>query len=266
MAHAYRVGELIMTNRFPVDLHTHTIASDHAYSTLEECIARAGKNGLVMFACTDHGTAIKDSPYRGHFTNMGVIPRICDGGVAVLRGIEANILGDGSIDADASTVSKLDIVLAGFHPNLPPCDDRIMNTGLLKKVIKSGLVDIISHPGIAQYPSDYEAVVRCAKEYGVAIEINSSSSVNTRMGSHENCVKIASLCRDIGATVSLGSDAHISYFMGNFEESERVIEESGLSDDQIINTSPLKVLDFLEGRGHKRIDELREFFSKARQN
>lgn len=251
-----------MSSRFPVDLHTHTIASDHAYSTLEECIARAPKNGLAMFACTDHGMAIKDSPYRGHFTNMGVIPRICDGGVAVLRGIEANIMDDGSLDIDESIASKLDIVLAGFHPNLPHCPDVEANTRRLVRVIKSGLVDVISHPGVAAYPSDYEEVARCAKENGVALEINSSSSINTRPGSHENCVKIAKICKELGNIVSLGSDAHISYFMGHFDESEKVIAEAGLSDSQIINTSPLKVLDFLEGRGHPRIDEMRDFFEK----
>lgn len=251
-----------MSKRFPVDLHTHTIASDHAYSTLEECIARAPRNGLVMFACTDHGMAIKDSPYRGHFTNMGVIPRICDGNVAVLRGIEANIMDDGSLDIDEQVASRLDIVLAGFHPNLPPSDDVKANTRRLLKVIRSGLADVISHPGVAAYPSDYEAVAECARECGVALEINSSSSINTRLGSHGNCVRIARICKDLGNIVSLGSDAHISYFMGNFEESERVIAEAGLPDSQIINTNPLKVLDFLEGRGHLRIAEMRDLFEK----
>ena len=50
--------------------------------------------------------------------------------------------------------------------------------------------------------------------------------------------------------------------MGNFEESERVIAEAGLPDSQIINTNPLKVLDFLEGRGHLRIAEMRDLFEK----
>ena len=160
-----------MSKRFPVDLHTHTIASDHAYSTLEECIARAPRNGLVMFACTDHGMAIKDSPYRGHFTNMGVVPRICDGNVAVLRGIEANIMDDGSLDIDEQVASRLDIVLAGFHPNLPPSDDVKANTRRLLKVIRSGLADVISHPGVAAYPSDYEAVAECARECGVGDQL-----------------------------------------------------------------------------------------------
>ena len=133
-----------MSKRFPVDLHTHTIASDHAYSTLEECIARAPRNGLVMFACTDHGMAIKDSPYRGHFTNMGVIPRICDGNVAVLRGIEANIMDDGSLDIDEQVASRLDIVLAGFHPNLPPSDD-VMRQGV-RGCVGDQLLVLHQHP------------------------------------------------------------------------------------------------------------------------
>ena len=82
------------------------------------------------------------------------------------------------------------------------------------------------------------------------------------MGSHENCVTIGKLVSKIGNTVSLGSDAHIAYFLGCFEESLKVIAESGIREDQIINTSPLKVLNFLESRGHAPITELRNHFSK----
>ena len=243
--------------RFPCDLHTHTIASDHAYSTIEECISRAAKYKLSLFATTDHGPALADAPHVWHFHNLKVIPRVVDN-VCILRGIEANIMADGALDVDAETVRRLDIVLAGFHPCYKPTT-RAEHTRLVISVIESGLVDIISHPGSSRYPLDYEEVLLCAREHGVGIEINSSSDVNTRWGSHDNCVEVARLCKKIGNIITLGTDAHISYFMGNFTESIRVLEEAGVDDEQIINTSPQKVLDFLEGRGHKPIAEMREF-------
>ena len=65
--------------QFFIDLHTHTIASDHAYSTIVECVNYAKNNGIVMFATTDHGPALEDGPHPWHFNNLKVVPRICDG-------------------------------------------------------------------------------------------------------------------------------------------------------------------------------------------
>lgn len=247
--------------KYCVDLHTHTIASDHAYSTIVECVHSAKDNGIKLFATTDHGPLVSDGPHPWHFNNLKVVPRICEG-IGVLRGAEANIDTDGSIDIDDHQVGNLDIVLAGFHPNYNPTNIE-EHTRLYCKLIKSGKVDVISHPGCAKYPCDYEQVLVCAKEHNVAIEINSSSDVNTRFGSHDNCIKIATLAKKIGNTISLGSDAHICYYVGNFESVTEILAKANISDDQILNTSPLKVLDFLESRGHSRISELRDYFKKA---
>ena len=246
--------------QFFVDLHTHTISSDHAYSTIVEYVNQAQKCGIQMFATTDHGPDLEDGPHKWHFNNLKVVPRICDG-IAVLRGIEANILFDGNIDVESYQYKNLDIVLAGFHPNNPPTNPE-NHLHLYKKVMMKGKVDILSHPGSANYPCDYEELLVEAKERNVAIEINSSSDVNTRFGSHDNCIKIAKLAKKIGNTVSLGTDAHISYYLGQFEPALEICKEADIKEDQIINRSPLAVLDFLESRGHAPITEIRDFFSK----
>lgn len=245
--------------RFLVDLHTHTVASDHAYSTINDYVMQADKNGIAMFATTDHGPDLEDAPHPWHFGNLRVIPHIVDK-IAVLRGIEANVRADGSIDLADHYLSRLDIVLAGFHPNLAPSTEE-EHTRLIKKVIESGKVDIITHLGNPQYPIKIREVLECAKANNVAIELNSSSGVNTRKGSHDNCVQVARMAKEIGNTLALGSDAHVCYFLGNFKEAEKVIEEAALSYDQIINTSPIKVLDFLESRGHARIESMHNFFT-----
>lgn len=250
-----------MELKLNIDLHTHTIASDHAYSTIHDYIRQAVEKGYPLFACTDHGPELEDGPHVWHFNNLRVVPRVVEG-VGILRGVEANITADGNIDVEDRILKKLDIVLAGFHPNYHPSTPE-EHTRLMLKVIKSGKVDIIAHPGSAGYPLDYEQVLRCAKENGVAVEINSSSSVNTRMGSHENCVTIGKIATRLGNIISLGTDAHISYFMCNFDESFKVIAESGIRTEQIINTSMTKVLDFLESRGHPRIPELRALAEKV---
>lgn len=245
--------------RFLVDLHTHTVASDHAYSTIADYVRQAQETGLQMFATTDHGPSLPDAPHKWHFGNLRVIPHVVDG-IAILKGVEANITASGDLDLEEYYTSRLDIVLCGFHPNYTPTD-KDTHTELMLSVIKSGKVDIITHPGQPKYPIDFEAVLQCAKEHNVAIEINSSSSINTRYGSHENCVEVAKLAKKIGNTVAIGSDAHVCWFMGRFDEAVSVIEEAGMGYDQVLNTSPARVLDFLESRGHPPIASLRRLFT-----
>lgn len=76
--------------QYPVDTHTHTLASTHAYSTIHDYLAVAKQKGIRLFATTDHGPAMADAPHFWHFVNLRVLPRMVDG-VGILRGIEANI-------------------------------------------------------------------------------------------------------------------------------------------------------------------------------
>ena len=238
---------------FRVDLHSHTVASDHAFSTLAEYASQAAARGLCMFATTDHGPALEDSPHPWHFANLRIVPRVMEG-VAILRGAEANINDDGSIDLEPWALSALDIVLAGFHHIEPR--DAAANTWEFKQAMSSGCVDIITHPGNLRYPIDHEEFLLSARDNGVAVEINGSSSVYSRLNSHDNCVALMRLARKIGNVIALGSDAHIATYLGNFDECKRVMQEAGIGADQILNESPIKVLDFLSGRGHTGLDDL----------
>lgn len=69
---------------YPVDLHMHTVASTHAYSTLHDYIAEAKLKNIKLFAITDHGPDMADAPHYWHFMNMRVWPRLVDG-VGILR-------------------------------------------------------------------------------------------------------------------------------------------------------------------------------------
>lgn len=243
---------------FNIDLHSHTIASTHAYSTIGEYVTAAKAKGIVMFANTDHGPAVPDGAHRWHFGNLKVVPHIFDD-VAVLRGIEANILESGEIDMDVPILKQLDIVLAGLHPNLTPTNSDT-HTKLLIKVIESGLVDVISHPGDVRYQYDELAFLECAKANNVAIEINFSSDVNSRFKSKERCIRIGQMAAKIGNAISIGSDAHICHYLGNFENAIDTLEKSGIKEEQIINTNPKTVLDFLSSRGHSNLQDIRKHF------
>lgn len=248
---------------FFADLHAHTIASTHAYSTVNEYARFAAGEGVRMFAITDHGPALGDAPHPWHFSNQLVIPRMLYG-VAVLRGIEANILESGPyypLDISPEILTEyLDIVLAGFHT---PCQMPLGqegNTRLLIKTIESGLVHIISHPGNPQFPIDIPEVVKAATRCNVALEINNSSFLTSRKGSETNCLAIARAVAEAGGLIALGSDSHHCHSLGDFAEALKVLEAAEFPLERIINTSPERVLDFLEQHG-KDVDGIRGMLS-----
>lgn len=241
---------------YPVDLHMHTVASTHAYSTLHDYIAQAKQVGIKLLAITDHGPDMADAPHYWHFMNMCVWPRIVDG-VAILRGIEANIKNrQGEIDCCGIMLAQMDIIVAGFHePVMPPVDKETHTTALIAAMAQ-GNVDIISHPGNPKYPIDIKRVSDAAAHYSVALEINNSSFMHSRVGSEKNCLAIAQAVKDAGGYLSLGSDSHIAYTLGHFTHCIRVLDEVDFPQDRILNVSPRRLLNFLAQRGKRPIAEL----------
>lgn len=143
---------------YPVDLHMHTVASTHAYSTLHDYIAEAKSKGIKLFAITDHGPDMADAPHYWHFVNMRIWPRLVDG-VGILRGIEANIKNtDGEIDCTGPMLSSLDLIIAGFHEPVFPPQDKAAHTQAMIATMASGNVHIISHPGNPKFEVDIPAI------------------------------------------------------------------------------------------------------------
>ena len=101
--------------KIKADLHCHTVASTHAYSTVIELAEQAKQAGIEVIAITDHSPAIPDAPHIWHFENIKTIPRIING-VKILYGVEANILNlKGELDMPERLLKRLDIVVASIH-------------------------------------------------------------------------------------------------------------------------------------------------------
>ncbi|TCW00056.1 phosphatase [Biostraticola tofi] len=241
---------------YPVDLHMHTVASTHAYSTLHDYIAEARQKGIRLFAITDHGPDMADAPHYWHFMNMRVWPRRVDG-VGILRGIEANIKNiDGDIDCTGPMLNEMDLIIAGFHEPVYPPSDINTHTAAMIAAMAQGQVHIISHPGNPKYPVDIPAIAAAAARYQVALELNNSSFIHSRPGSEPNCRAIVAAVRDAGGWLSLGSDSHIAWSLGNFEHCQRILDQEGFPAERILNASPRRVLDFLQQKGKPAIAEL----------
>lgn len=241
--------------RYPIDLHIHTNVNPHAYSTLEENIRSSQEKGMRVIAITNHGPALQDSPHWWSLVNMRVIPEYV-GDLRVLKGVETNIIDEnGNFDINQRIYDVMDIILCGLHTVEAYGDpsDIIKNTRAVINMIRSQKIDIMVHLGNPQFPLEYELVVQEAVKAGVAIEINNSSLKNSRKGSRPNCKKILELCKKYEAMVSLGTDSHISYDIGEFKEAQLLIEEVGYPVESIINYSMKNLDKFLENRRKKRV-------------
>lgn len=261
--------------RLLADLHTHTIASGHAYSTLTENVQAARERGLELIAVTDHGPAVPQGAHPWHFWNLKVVPSILDG-VRILKGCEANLVPDteNGLDLPDQVLALLDFVSVGFHPTTGYDErDRLRNTEALLRVMSNPLVDQVTHPGNdEEFPIDMGAVVAAAVEHDVIIELNehtfAPASARGASTAREREFAVAAL--EAGAAIALGSDAHYALYVGRFDSALRVAEEVGIPVDRIVNRSGGSVMSHVlakrarphlevggEWRGAERVDDAR---------
>lgn len=216
------------------DMHTHTVASTHAYSTILENTAFARDIGLKAIAMTDHAPRMSDAPHIWHFDNLEVIPRVLND-VIVIRGIESNIIDfDGNIDVSRYTLDKLEWVIASMHgPCIKPGTVE-ENTKAYIEVSKNSDVDVIGHPATNEYVWNYEKGLRYIKEYDKIIELN-ESSITVRKGAMENTARMLKLCKKFEIPVIIDTDAHFCQKIGITPNSFKLIEEIDFPKDLIIN-------------------------------
>lgn len=233
-----------------IDLHCHTIASGHAYSTLKENIDEAKLKGLKYVGVSDHAPNMPGSTHPFYFGNLGVIKEEING-VKVLKGIEANIMNfDGNIDIPSDVVGKLDYVIASFHPPCINPGNIHENTKAVLNVMENKEVKIIGHLDDSRYPVDYEKVVVKAKETNTLLEINNSSlrTNSFRVGAIGNAKVLLNLCKKHDVKVILGSDAHIYYQVGNFENCTKILEEVNFPGNLVVNFNEEYIKEYFFGK------------------
>lgn len=219
------------------DLHTHTIASVHAYATALEMIHEAACIGLHAFAITDHGQSMHGVPHPYYFMNLGAIPRVYEG-VRVIKGIEANIVDSkGTLDADDSILSALEFCVASLH--MPTYKDEVSVDACTEAYLNMALnpyVNMIAHSGSPYFKYDYNKVIKEFAHRGKVIEIN-NASIKHKPEFYPNCVEIAKLCMKYGCRVSVDTDAHFVTQLGRADEALSMLSEINFPEELIINSS-----------------------------
>lgn len=223
-----------------LDMHTHTVASGHAFSTLQEMVRAAAEKGLRILGITEHGPMIPGSCAPIYFKNLHVIPRNMYG-VELMVGAELNILDyEGSLDLDEYYWNLMDIRIAGIHSLCYKSGTIEQNTSAMLGAIRNPYVQIISHPGDGTADLLFEPIVQEAKRTHTLLEINNSSlkPVRHKIKARSNNLEILRLCKKYDVPVILGSDAHISFSIADYSYIYELLDITKFPSELIVNDKP----------------------------
>lgn len=233
--------------KYVLDSHTHTIASGHAYNTINEMARTAADKGLQLLGITEHAPAMVGSCKEIYFQNLKVLPRE-KYGVRLMFGAELNILDiKGSIDLSDWTMQGLDVGIASMHPGCYESVSREANTEAYIKAMDEPHINIIGHPDDGRFPVDALALVQAAKEKHVLLELNNNSlnPKSFRQNAWETDVKILKACKKYQVPIILGSDAHVEEDIAEYRFAERVLESVNFPRELIVNYSIDQYMEFM---------------------
>lgn len=237
-----------MNLNIKLDVHTHTIVSGHAYSTIQEMAQEAARQGLEILGITEHAPGIPGTCNPIYFRNLHVVPRELYG-VRLLLGAELNILDTtGRVDLDVEHYRHLDLRIAGIHALCWEGGTKEQNTQAMISAIRNPWVQIISHPGDGTALLNFEPIVLAAKEAGTLLEINNSSlnPVRGKVAATPNNLEILRLCKKYETPIILGSDAHISFSVADYRYALPLLQETDFPEALVMNDKPAAFLQYLK--------------------
>ncbi len=219
-------------------LHCHTGMSDGANS-IEELALAARNAGFQYLGVTDHSQSATLAGGLDHGLILEQAEAIDDlnerlDGFQVLKGIEVDILVDGSLDFEPDVLAGLDFVIGSIHSRFNMSRDHMTNR--LLTAMDNPYLNIIGHPtgrllmARDPYPLDLDAVFAKAAATGVAIEINADP--------HRLDLdwRLAARARDAGADISIGADAHGVAGLANVTYGIDMARKAWLTAERIPNT------------------------------
>ncbi len=224
------------------DCHTHTEESDGS-APLEEMAATAKSLGREYVVITDHSprlTVARGLTEERLLRQGARIDAFNAGqpGIRVLKGIEVDILDDGSLDQTSSALATLDVVVASVHSKLQM--DAESMTHRMVMAIANPRTNIFGHctgrlvaggrGRRAESRFDAEVVFEACRAFNVAVEINS------RPERRDPPIRLLELAREMGCLFSIDTDAHAPGQLAFLEYGAERAEQAGIDADRIITT------------------------------
>lgn len=222
-----------------IDLHTHSVLSRHAYSSLTENIDVAVNDDMLFYGISEH--QYDEKGVGAHIYAFGNCRRITPkkiNNTNLLVGIELNILDEG-IKTYGIPVDRLNYAIASIHGYVydAKTHDSEANTRNYLKAMEYPYVKILGHIDNPAHPCDYETIVKETKKRGILIELNNASlnEAGPRKGAREIDKIILDLCVKYDQPIILSSDAHIKYQINKFEFAEDLLKEVNFPDELVVN-------------------------------
>lgn len=231
-----------------LDVHTHTVASGHAYSTLQEMAQAAAEKGLEVLGITEHGPSIPGTCHPIYFLNQHVVPRQLYG-IRLLLGAELNILNtQGEIDLDPRLWPRLDIRIAGIHSVCWKGGSIEENTEGVVTAMRNPFIQIISHPGDGTAELDFERLMQVSKETHTLLEINNHSlaPIRQKAVATPNNLRLLELAKQYDVSIVLGSDAHFSTMIAQYDRIEPLLEQTHFPKELILNYDTKAFFDYIK--------------------
>jgi DNA polymerase (family 10) len=244
-AAAGKLPKLIERDDLAGTFHCHTDWSDGG-ATLEEMAQAARDAGLSYLGIADHS---RSAGYAGGLS----IERVRDQWHAIeklnqkfgkkfrlFKGIECDILPDGSLDYPDKILAEFDYVVASVHSHFGMA--RAAMTARIIRAVRHPKVTMLGHPTgrllLARegYPVDLDAVIAAAAEAGTMIEINANphrldlDSVHCRRAKEQ------------GVPIVINPDAHSTQGLADLDYGIGVARRGWLGPDDVFNVGTLSAV------------------------
>ena len=244
-AQTHTLPKLIQYKDLRGTLHNHSTYSDGVHSLEQMALHCKDVLGLEYLGICDHsrtaiyanGLSIERLEQQWNeiaTLNEKLAP------FKIFRGIESDILGDGSLDYPDEVLAKFDFVVASVHSNLKMDEDKA--TTRLIKAIENPHTTILGHPtgrlllSRAGYPLDFKRVIDACAANGVVIEINANPlRLDLDWRWHRYAV-------EKGVLLSINPDAHRTEGLHDMQYGVLVAQKGGLQASNCLNAYALDAI------------------------
>ena len=243
-ARAHRLPQLIELADLRGDLHVHTRASDGRHQ-LKDMALTARALGLSYIAITEHSRRLTVA----HGLDPRRLAEQCDAidrlnaalsGITLLKGIEVDILDDGSLDLPDATLERLDIVIGAVHSHFDL--SRAKQTERIQRAMDHPCFTLLAHPTGRlidtrdPYDVDMLRIIRHARRRGCYLELNAHPERLDLLDTQ--CL----MAKEEGVLVAVDSDAHSRDDYANLRFGIGQARRGWLTAGDVLNTRPLPEL------------------------
>ncbi len=250
-AEKHAVADLITWDDLKGILHNHSTYSDGQH-TLKQMADFCKELGFEYLGIADHsqtatyaqGLKVEDVQRQHHEIeklNREFQQVNADKPFKILKGIESDILGDGSLDYPNEVLATFDYVVASVHSNLTMTKDKA--TARVLRAVENPYTTILGHPTgrllLARegYPLDHKMIIDACAKNKVVVEINASP---WRLDLDWRWIRY---CMEQGVMLSINPDAHAMKGYYDMHYGVAVARKGGLVKELTFNALPLSEME-----------------------